>query len=504
MKTLNISDFSGGWNPRDAWSAVADNELPDALNVTLDERGGVVKRLGLTKYNASQMGSDVLENLYYSPTLNLIIAQQGTTLYKSTPGTGTFASFHTLGSADRACFVDFLGKVMFANANDVFRSYDGASVSAAIANAPKAITASVWQNAIWSAGDPANLTRVTRSDLGAITWPASPVYVDIRIKDDKPITCIGGGTGMDVQGRSGVLVFKDDSTYRLHDSATGAYTALDLAYGAGGPLAVVTDQGITCAVSARGIIGMRGDDSEPTILSAKVEPLFRDTQLNMTQQANMVAGRYRGRMVFSFARIGSNANNITLEMHPVQGWIVPHSFGLAAATVLEKSGASTRVSKLYGASSSAGYVYDVFTGGSDDGAAISARFQMRWIEPASGNAVRFRRLVPNGRGTFNLFFKRNYDSSSGELFTVSIEGTGVDWGGGSLWGGGAVWSSEIFQDYGQPIFSLGWGRSFSIEVQEVSTSSATGPKLLDDGTADSTGAFSVYGFSIQYQPLGLA
>ena len=90
MRTTAVSDFSGGWNPRDAWSAVADNELPDALNVTLDERGGITKRLGLTKYNATQVGTGMLENCWYSSALNLIIVQQGTGLWKSVPGSGTF------------------------------------------------------------------------------------------------------------------------------------------------------------------------------------------------------------------------------------------------------------------------------------------------------------------------------------------------------------------------------------------------------------------------------
>jgi hypothetical protein len=501
MRTLSITDFSGGWNPRDAWSAVADNELPDALNVTLDERGGITKRLGLTKYNSSQMGSDALENVYYSAALNLVIAQQGTTLYKSTPGSGTFSSFHTLSAGGRCCFVDFNSRLVFANSTDAFRQYDGTTVSAAISNAPVATTAAVWQNAIWSAGS-AVATRVTRSDLGTYTWPASPVTVDIRAKDDKPITCIGGGAGMDTQGRDGMFVWKEDSFYRLHDSATGAYTVVDLTYGAGGPLAVTTNQGITCAIGNRGVIAVRGGEDAPVVVSEKLSPVFRDTQLNMTQQANLVAANYRDRMVFSLARLGSTANNMTLEFHPTQGWFVPHSFGLACATTLEKTGASTRASKLYGGAAASGYVYDVFTGGSDDGSSIAGRFQMRWMELNNGNKVRYRKLIVNGRGTFGLYFKTDYASGAGELFPVRIEGTGALWGS-AAWGDGSTWASDVFQDYAE-MYSLGWGRSFSIECQETSTTSASGPRLLDDGTAETIGAFSVYGFNLQFERLGLA
>jgi hypothetical protein len=264
----------------------------------------------------------------------------------------------------------------------------------------------------------------------------------------------------------------------------------------------VTNQGLTFSICTKGIIGMVGDDTEPQLLSEKVSPVFDPDQLNMTQQANMVAGRFGERVVFSLARAGSTPNNLTLEMHPGQGWIVPHSFGLSAATLLEKSGASTRTAKLYGGAANSGYVYDVFTGGSDDGSAISARMQIRWFELSRGNKVRFRKLITNGRGDFSLYFKVDYDSSAGELHPISITETGATWGGGGLWGSTTL-TPTVFQGYAES-YSLGWGRSFSIEIQESSTSSATGPKLLDDGTAETIGAFSVYGFSLQYQDLGFA
>ena len=54
------------------------------------------------------------------------------------------------------------------------------------------------------------------------------------------------------------------------------------------------------------------------------------------------------------------------------------------------------------------------------------------------------------------------------------------------------------------MYSLGHGRAYSFEIQEVSSASASGSKLLDDGVAEETGAFSLYGFSIQHQDLGLS
>lgn len=497
MYTFPIEDFSGGWNPRDAWSKIADNECPDMLNMTLDERGGLTKRLGLTKYNSSQLGADALENIFYSAALGLLIAQQGTQIYKSTPGSGTWSSFATMTTSERVCFVDFLGKLVVGHPTDKMFTYDGTTWTGPVANSPKASTMAVWQNAIWSAGDSANPSRVTRSDLGAITWPASPVTNDLRQVNDKAITAIGGGTGMDTQGRAGLLVFKEDSIYRIHDSSNGAYVTLDVDYGAGGSLAVATNQGVTCAISRKGIVQVIGE--VPQLISSKIEPVFHDSQMNMSKLSNMVCGSYRDRLIFSLARSGSTANNLTLEYSPLHGWIVPHSFGLSCATSVLKTGASTFAEKLYGGAASSGYAYDVFTGGSDDGSAISGRFQTRWWEPNRGNQCRFRRLLVNGRGSFSLYFKTNYDTGAGDLHSVAITGSGMVWGSGT-WGVD-TWGSSLYQDY-ERLFSLGYGRSFSIEVQESSTTSATGPKLLDDGTAETLGAFSVYGFALDIQRLG--
>lgn len=46
-----MEGFAGGLNLRDAPTELKPTESPSAWNVTLDERGGVVKRLGYTKWN---------------------------------------------------------------------------------------------------------------------------------------------------------------------------------------------------------------------------------------------------------------------------------------------------------------------------------------------------------------------------------------------------------------------------------------------------------------------
>lgn len=191
---LSITDFSGGWNPRDAWGEVEDNELVDVMNFSIDQKGSLVKRLGLDRVNDADQIVDTgnVQNLFYSAAIDALIAQVGADLYKSTDGGSTWgASFKTFTTSARAAMVDFLGKVVIIHPVDSAFHYDGATVTGPIANSPDGSAIAVWNNALWSVGDPAQPSRVTRSDLGAITWPASPVTNDIRVKDDQALTAIG-------------------------------------------------------------------------------------------------------------------------------------------------------------------------------------------------------------------------------------------------------------------------------------------------------------------------
>ena len=56
---LQFRDFSGGLNIRDAAAQLGQNESPADSNVTLDERGGVSKRLGYAKYNGTAFNASL-------------------------------------------------------------------------------------------------------------------------------------------------------------------------------------------------------------------------------------------------------------------------------------------------------------------------------------------------------------------------------------------------------------------------------------------------------------
>src|SRR5262245_41936232 len=87
---VHIGDFSGGLNVRDALTELALNETPDCMNVVLDERGGVGKRLGYVRWNTTAVANPVTYG-YESDVCNCILwySQADGNLYRDLNGTLT-------------------------------------------------------------------------------------------------------------------------------------------------------------------------------------------------------------------------------------------------------------------------------------------------------------------------------------------------------------------------------------------------------------------------------
>jgi hypothetical protein len=500
IRTLVLDDFSGGWNPRDAFSQIADNESPDCLNITLDERGGVVKRLGMDRLGSGSGLSGSPKIMFYWQKTGDTIVQDGTAI-KKTSDFVTFTTIKTYSTSARAAFCDFQGKLVAVHPADKVSSYDGTTWTDH-ATSPKGAAIAVWQNKVWVTADPDNFSRVYASNAGDPTvWTLASDYVDVREKDNAPCTALGAGQGMDISGRAGLLVFKAHSVHRINDSRSGStfgqYTTLHNEAGAAGPLCVVsTQEGTICFIGLDGIYITNGVD-QPVLASTKLDPLFKSTQVNFAQAANWCAGLFRDRVVFSLTRgSGQTTNNFMLELHPGLGWIVPHSIGLSAMTSFQ-----TNDQQLYGASATAGKCFQIFKGGADDGSAITGRFSTRWFEPAGAYLMRMRRIRVEGRGDFQIYTKADYTVGDGEradFITPPVAGV---WGT-SVWGLDE-WGSDEFEVYND-FYSLGIAKTVSWVVSETSSTSTTGPKLLQDGGAPEVGAFGLYGIRLDFVRLGYA
>lgn len=498
LRSLILNDFSGGWNPRDAPSELAENESPDCLNITLDERGGVVKRLGLNRLGSGTTLTGAPSNLFYWATGACYIVQDGAVVRKTTDFI-TFTTLKTYTTSARAAFTDFNGLLVAVHPADRVSHYNNTTWTDLGATSPKGTACATWKNRVWVTGDPDNKGRVHACNSGTIgTWSD---FVDLNELNGEPCTAIGAGQGMDVGGRGGLLVWKAHSQHRIHESATGATfganSILHASAGAAGPLAVASGPHGEIAFIGQDGVYITDGVNAGVLASQKLEPLFSSTQLNFSQVDKWCAGIVQDRFVFSLTRgSAQTTNNFSLEYHPGSGWIVPHSFGCAAFTE-----SRLNHSLLYGASPTAGKVFQIFTGGTDDAAAISARYHTKWFEPGHGHLCRLRRLRAEGRGNFNLYTKGDYTLGEGTLSQFDSAAGGMLWGSGT-WGS-SNWGTELYEEY-QDFWSLGVAKSVAFNLTETSSTSALGPKLLGDGVAPEVGSFALYGIMLDYVRLGWA
>lgn len=496
---LRIRDASGGLNLRDAQVSLAPNESPDTWNCTMDERGAVGKRLGYEKQNPSAYGGGLAKNEFYWESGQVLITQAGAKLYKDNSTT----EFKTFTTSARCGFADFLipgpaNVLYFIHPIDGVFYYDGTTVTAvADPDAPKGDVLFPWQGKLFVAGNPGTGigSRLSWSAIVDGTAWAAADYNDLREKDGEKLVCLKGTAGETVAaGDAGLLVFKNESSYRVNDSATGAYVTLDTAVGAASALSAVSVGGRTYVVSQAGIFSTDGL-SPMREESERLRPLFTPGRLNFAQLALFAAGTVNGRCYFSVPQAAATANNLAFELHPKQGWIVPRSDAMSCYATYGKNDEYL----VGGSPSVTGQVYRLLKTGGDDGATIASRWQSRWFEPNDGllTSMLVMQILGRTEGEADLTIRKDYDASGGETRTLDIGAAIGSWDTGLLWDDGHLWGPTKIQEY-QKVHSLGTCRAFSLIVEETSALVGTGTQYLQQGTAPEVGSWAVFGFDVKH------
>lgn len=493
LKGDALRDFSGGPDIRDASSQLALNEDSDAWNVTFDERGGVSSRLGFTKDNSTVFSAGLVINQFWSQLLNAKITQAGKSLYLGTTNTAR----QTFSTSEIVTFCELNSVVVACHPTDgLYTSADGVTWTAvADADAPKGVCVATFQNKVFVAD---SAGKVSWSAAGDPTAWTSTDFNKLWEHDQAGVVAMHIGSGQDIQGRPGLLCFKQESTYRINDSATGAYTTVDATVGAAGPKAVVGVGSKVYAIGKRGIFWWREDQTGMVDASDQLRPLW-ETQTNLSKLSLWCAGRRGNRARFSLTRAGSTANDVSLELHTEEGWIAPRSDAMSCYTTSQ--GASET---LYGGSPTvSGQCYQLDTGGTDDGASISFRFQTRWVEPNSGFQAQVWQLRIHGRGTGTLTVRRDYASAAGDMQPFSLTGDGVTYDSGLDYDSGATYAVPAYQQT-EAFYSIGVCRQFSVLFTGDVSTTVEAPQVLGQGTAPPVGAFGLYAVEWLFVPLGLS
>ena len=294
----SLADFSGGPNLRDSASELAANELEDAWNVTLDERGGAASRLGFIKRNAAVLGTgERVINDTWSRLLSKWVTQVGQHLFLN----DAVVPVHTFTTNACVTFAETDNRIVVAHPVDgLWYSPDGTTwTKITSANAPtQPLCVASWEAKLFVGLADGSVHWSAAGDI--LTWNVND-FNPIWTIDQQPIVNLHVGSGQDIQGRPGLLAFKNESVYRINDPATGANTVVDATNGCGGPKAVVGVGARVCWIGKRGIFWWREDQAQPVSVSDLLEPLWRDDQINVSLQAGFCAGRRLNRAYFSLA-----------------------------------------------------------------------------------------------------------------------------------------------------------------------------------------------------------
>ena len=238
------SDFTGGLNLRADQFNMGENESPALMNISVDPRGGVRRRNGVTKVNATELTNEINRLMtHYESGQNQILAttiDTGTAqsqLYYNDDASGDFTGPVQIG-ADNPFFntvqpptaVTFNGFTYISNGELLHNDsgvttvsamkWDGATATAMIPDLdgsdghfPCARYLAAWNEHVWVAYTKESGTehknRVRFSKVSdAENWTATD-FIDIDIGEDGDfITAI-------IPDQNRLLIFKQNSVYEI-------------------------------------------------------------------------------------------------------------------------------------------------------------------------------------------------------------------------------------------------------------------------------------------------
>jgi hypothetical protein len=499
---LAIQDFSGGLNVRDAATELKENETPDCMNVVIDERGGVAKRLGYSRWNATAL-PNLLTYGYESDVCNCVFwySQADGKLYRDTNGLPTLVKTFAAGAA--IAIADFAGVCYLIHAFDgMYASTNGTSwslTSAASGAIPSGDMLAVWQNKLWVASSTSNLLSFSAPGDPTRWDPADDAGANyIREGNDFPISCLFGTSGVDVQAKPALLVGKrsgaQGSTHRVTDASTGDYATIDQGVGPAGPRAITSLYGSLYMLSTAGIFQTDGQSALLPI-GSRLSKMFDPAALDFSQAAGFAAGRTRDRVRFSIARADATGNDLALEYHPAFQAFTARS---DAASCYVTRGQQNGI-LLGGSPNVVGRIWQFDSGGADDGEPISSRILTRVFQPGVGWLLRLQHVRILGRGHFTMESLADF-AKSGKQKDVSLVSEGFTWDSDG-WDDPTVgWGEDLVEGWGS-FYPRHLGRAFQIRVSETSTAIGTAPPLLEDGAALTVGAWSLYGLQLHFSSL---
>lgn len=479
IHNLGLSDFGGGLNLNDAPNELSPAETPNCKNVVFDDQGAVLKRLGFVLTGFAP--SSAITKIFWWKAASAFFTYCSTnkTLYRTTDFV-VYTSTKVFSTGADIDMCDFNGLLVVVHGADGVFTWNGAAFTS-VAAAVTGTGIAVWQNKCWvvkgtstTNGSP-TASRLSWCEPGDVTtWTG---FVDVREKDNDRLMGVAAT-------EAALLVFKEESTYRVNNSTTGSYSMIDATNGAAGPNCVSVDGPRVYHFCRNGMFSTTGQ--QPQELTRKVRPLFTPESLSIPNAVKaVVAPHYNGTLRVSYPTLGNTNNNVTIEYSLTRGWCTLHSYAFRFYVIGDSGfnlySSDVTGANLYGLSGSSSNL------GGDNAAAIDCYWRSAWLQPGGGKKVRLRGALVAGFGSWTLRVYRDWS------YTNFVDRALVL---------GDPTTAKVAAQ--APVYSLGTARAFSFELRETSTAVPFTYAVTFSGATRTVGAVGLSGLMLDFVPLGVA
>ena len=197
-QSTSFGDFSGGLNTSVNGLLIQENESPSLQNVVLDQTGGITRREGYIKRNASSAiggGSQDVNAVYQleqSDGDRYCVAFSSTTGYSSTDACQTFSAFVSSLTLNNDVNCDSAEDALFCVNGQYNMKFDGSNDTSFTSNPSSLKYIRVHRNYCFASGNSTNPSRLYWSNLGDCdTWAATTDFVDVAPNDGDVVVGIG-------------------------------------------------------------------------------------------------------------------------------------------------------------------------------------------------------------------------------------------------------------------------------------------------------------------------
>jgi len=456
--------FAKGLDLRDQPDVVDPSAAIDLLNVTFTERGAVKTRDGYGLFTAAAGTNryDSLMPFYKLDGTRQLVCGAGNRLEAlSTAGAVVASSTAPTASPHYFCrFGGTAGEFVFcANGTDQVRQWNGTAFSAPswVGTAPtgRFLAVTPWDNRLVNARR-SSATAGSNPSSVRFSSPTDPLtfaandYVDLLPGDGEQIQGV-------VAWRDYLFVFKESKLFVFYGTDTDStgnpifrFRTVDTGVGAVSPRAIAAGRDGVYFLHTGGVY--RTDGGVPQLVSEWLDPFFlggtsdffRSRPINQGQLQQAAMCVHREQLWLAVPTGTSTVNDRVLVRDLQAGWWTMHDLPVAAVASVRLAAQPELVFALSTGGNHVGRSSAAY--GTDNGAAIAARWLSGWFDYKDTTEKTIRELKVWGKGQLIVGLNRDYQVSgagSAVDFTVGVDtwGTGTD---GQTWGtglDGQTWGS---------------------------------------------------------------